>query len=92
MGVMLYCGLTAGLVDEVITLFRQRFIKKKWLSGTVQIIGYVMIGFLTGKFLYVCNWGKITWEGIVCFLIGLWLWKKYLYAIINPNKKTDSKN
>ena len=84
MGVMIYCGLAAGLINEVFFLFRRRFAKKKWMDGILQIFGCVLIGVLIGKFLYYCNWGKITFAEIVCFLIGLWLWRKYLCVIINP--------
>lgn len=84
--VMIYCGLASGLINEFFTLIRLRFIKWKWLSGTVQVIGYLFIGFLFGKFLYYCNWGKLSFEAAVCFLIGLWLWRKFLYGIIANDK------
>lgn len=85
MGVMIYCGLAAGLVNDFASLFRRRFAKKKWINGILQAAGYVLAGFLVAKFLYYCNWGEITFEGIVCFLIGLWLWRKFFYGIINPS-------
>lgn len=78
MGVMVYCGLAAGLVDHTVFLFRKRFIKRRWISGIVQVLGLVLIGWCIGKFLYYSSYGKITFLGVVCFFIGLWLWRKFL--------------
>ncbi len=74
--IMLYCGLTAGLVNHVVFLFRSRFIRSRFLNGLVQVLGFVLIGWCIGQFLYYSSYGKITFLSVARFFAGLWIWKK----------------
>jgi hypothetical protein len=78
MGVMVYCGLTAGLVNHTVFVFRKRFVKNKWCSGLIQILGLLLTGWCIGEFLYYSSYGKITGLGVGSFFVGLWIWKKLL--------------
>ena len=82
--VMTYCGLCAYLIYDFFSLFISRFVKKsKALKIALRIFGYIIIGMLTADFSMYCQNGKITFTGLVCFVIGLWLWRKFFYDIIN---------
>ena len=84
--VMTYCGLTAALIYDFFTVFIKRFIKNnKAGQAAVRVFGYVVIGMLTADFAMYCQNGRVTFTGLVCFVTGLWLWRRFFYGIINTN-------
>lgn len=85
--VMTYCGLTSGLIYEFFTLFIMRFIKKnKIMQIVVRMFGYIVIGMMAADFMMYCQNGKITFTGMVCFVFGLLLWRKFFYGIITSRR------
>ncbi len=75
-GIMLYCGLAAGLVRTLFTRFGRRFSHHRILCGIALLVSYLLIAWLFGVFAYQACFGKITFTACVSFLLGLWLWKK----------------
>lgn len=87
MGLMVCGGLSAGVVYEFFYRLRLRLAKipgktypVRVLSAGLQILGLVLIGYGTSVFIYASSYGKITFQGIVCFFIGLILWHKLLFT------------
>jgi hypothetical protein len=82
-GVMFYCGITAGLVIDVFRLFARRFFQKQKVIKVILVfVCSLVIAFLVGEFGFYCQNGKVTFVGGVCFLIGLLLCKKFFCDII----------
>lgn len=90
--VMMYCGLTAGLVLDVFRLFIRRFCRgRKIMSKAVKIFCCITIAFLVSDFLFFCENGKITATSAIVFAVGLWLWRKFFYDIIGTGEKDEQK-
>lgn len=90
--VMIYCGMLAALIYDVFTLFIRRFIKRvKIIRIIVRLLGYAVIGFAVADFCMYCQNGKITLTGFGCFACGVWLWRKFLYDIIDEGEKHEQK-
>ena len=91
--VMLCGGMTAGLINDVFSLFARRFIKTTNARGrrarnVVKLAGYGVIGMVLADFAMYCQNGKVTLLGAVFLLAGIRLWRKYFYDILNS---TDDK-
>jgi len=82
--VMVLGGLAAGLVLETFRTFGQRRSCGKVVSALLELAGFVAAGFLVSEFLFYCDNGKVSFEGIASFLSGLLLWKKCFCGILNP--------
>ena len=50
-----------------------------------------MIGLLAADFFMYCQNGRITFMGAASFLLGLWLWRRFFYDIINFGEKDEQK-
>ena len=85
MGIMLYCGMTVGIIYDVFSLFIRKFFEKnKVIIILIRLLNYVVIGMVIGEFLMFCQNGKINLIGMFFLAIGLWLWRKIFYGTINP--------
>ena len=85
--VMVYCGLTAGLIIDVFRLFISRFFKnKKIFTVITKIFCCMAIAFFIGDFSFFCQNGKLTLTSGIAFAAGLWLWRKFFYDIITSKK------
>ena len=82
--VMSLGGLAAGLVLDVFRIFSQRRGCGKAVAAVLELTAYISVGFLISEFLFFCDNGKVTFEGIASFLSGLLLWKKCFCGILNP--------
>ena len=85
--VMVYCGLTAGLIIDVFRLFISRFFKnKKIFTVITKIFCCMAIAFFIGDFSFFCQNGKLTLTSGIAFAAGLWVWRKFFYDIITSRR------
>lgn len=90
--IMAYCGFTAGLIIDVFKLFIRLYIKRsKVLRTAVLLLCCGVIAFLIGDFSFYCQNGKNTVLGVVVFLAGLWLWRRFFYNVIFAGEQDEQK-
>lgn len=90
--VMTYCGLAASLVYDFFTVFIRRFAAGRRAGrAALRLLCYLVIGLLTADFFMYCQNGRITFMGAASFLLGLWLWRRFFYDIINFGEKDEQK-
>ena len=82
--VMVTGGLAAGLVLEVFRVFGERRGSGKLVRALLELAAFAAAGFLISEFLFYCDNGKVSFEGIASFIAGLLLWKKCFCGILNP--------
>lgn len=82
--VMVMGGLAAGLVLEVFRTFGERRSSGRLMRAMLELAAFAAAGFLTSEFLFYCDNGKVSFEGIGSFIAGLLLWKKCFCGILNP--------
>lgn len=74
-GLMLCCGMTAGLVWQLFVSIRRLRAKSFVPAFLLEVVPMVLIGYCITEFLYYSSWGKIAPQDVVCFFTGLWLWR-----------------
>jgi len=79
MGLMICGGISAGMVYGLFGSIRKR-LKSRILACGAEMISLAAVGYLTSIFLYASHYGKITFQGIVCFFCGLILWRKLIFT------------
>lgn len=80
--VMAGCGLAAGLVQSVFRSFAEIKKLKTFGQAASELCCWIVIGFMISEFFYYCDNGKITFSGIIWFLSGLLLWKRFFCDIL----------
>ena len=85
------CGLAAGLVQDVFGRFVEIRRCGRFTAGLMELICWVVTGFMVSEFFYFCDNGKISFSGIASFLSGLLLWKRLFCDIIAPIGGRDGK-
>ena len=81
----------AGVILESLWMIRSFMMNKteglkkaaKWPRKLmIEGLFWMAAAIVIPTFLYYCSYGKVTWYGIIGFLIGLLLWKKICCGII----------
>ena len=73
---MLYCGLTCGMLYRVINGFGHLLSKSFFTDSVLELTSLLIIGYCITAFLYCSSWGKIAPQDVVCYFAGLWLWRR----------------
>ena len=89
--VMGSCGLAAGLVQDVFRKFVEIRRQGNFNAAMMELIYWIVTGFMVSEFFYFCDGGKISFLGIASFLWGLWLWKRLFCDILTPIGGRDGK-
>ncbi len=89
--VMTSCGLTSGLIRSVFCAFEK--IKKMKMSGLIftESLYFLSMGFLYSEFTFYCENGKLSLLGLISFIMGLWLWKKFFCGILYVGEKDEKR-
>lgn len=74
-GLMLCCGMAAGLIYQIFTVIHRLWGKSFFAGFLLDILPMVLIGYCSTEFLYYGSWGKIRPQDVVCFFAGFWLWR-----------------
>ena len=82
--VMTLGGMAAGLVLDVFEAFSQIRCAGKLGAAAAELIAWITVGFLVSEFMFFCDNGKVSFEGIMSFIAGLLLWKKCFCDILRP--------
>lgn len=85
------CGLAAGLIQDVFGRFVEIRRCGRIISAIMEIMQWIVTGFMVSEFFYFCDDGKISFSGIGSFLLGLWLWKRFFCDILTPIGGRDDK-
>ncbi len=84
---MMVCsGMATMLVKEIYDNLQMTLKLKGWQVIVFQLTFYILAAYLFSRFLYACAMGEFKINCIACFALGLWLWKKFFYDIINPGE------
>lgn len=84
---MFYAGLAIMLVMETKYMCQHKFNISKWFTIFSDIGTWILVAFLVSGFLYYCDYGKITWHSSMALLIGVVVWKKFFYGIIDKGSE-----
>ena len=71
-------GLSASLKEHGIEIKKL----KTFGQAASELCCWIVIGFMISEFFYYCDNGKVTFSGIIWFLFGLLLWKRFFCDIL----------
>ncbi len=80
--VMLSCGIAGGLIHSVFASFEEIKKMKRWGRIFTENLYFLSMGFLYSEFTFYCANGKLSFLGLVSFVMGLRLWKTFFCGIL----------
>ncbi len=81
--IMFCCGVCGGLIRELYTAAAASVRLKGGLRGIYEASYFLCLGFLFSEFNLFCENGRLSFTGIISFLAGLLLWKRFFCGILN---------
>lgn len=89
--IMLYSGFSIMLIFETRNRIINTLCKNKRISIFVYLCSWLLASYVFYKFLYKATYGVLSPQGIAATLVGILLWKKFIYGIIDTDKVRNEK-
>lgn len=89
--IMFYCGMAMMMIIEARNKCMKIFGKTSRLSLAIYFGSWLCVAFLFSQFLYRCAYGVLSIHGMIAAAVGIVLWKKVIYGIIDAGNEYEKK-
>jgi len=80
--VMFAAGIAVAFMYQIFSWVCSVSVQRKWLAALAEVAFWAGAAAFTGKFLYYCAYGKLSFHTICAFACGVLLWRLCFYDII----------